>query len=59
MIFFMVGEKEVCIWFLKKGGIVEDVVGGIYIDFVCGFIWVEMMMVEDFVCFGSECEVKV
>lgn len=50
----MVGVQEVCVWIVKVGVIVFQVVGVIYIDFEKGFICVEVVVYDDFVSNNGE-----
>lgn len=52
--YFIVGEKEVCVWIICVGVMVFEVVGVIYFDFECGFIWVEVILYDDFIEFGEK-----
>lgn len=54
IIYFIVGEKEVCVWMIVEGIKVFGVVGVIYIDFEKGFICVEVIVYNDYVELGFE-----
>lgn len=57
-IYFIVGLKEVCVWMIKVGIVVLQVVGVIYGDFECGFICVEIIGYDDYVDCNGESGVK-
>ena len=56
--YFIVGVKEVCVWIFKKGYIVLQCGGIIYLDFEKKFIKVEIILYNDFIEVKGEKNVK-